>query len=115
MSDITKDGIKVESIETLEGLKGQLVQVYYPGEKGYVAGVLKKVEPTKRIKNGEEIKDVTIYLKNGVERPDKPIPLSLYEKMQRTGRAIPEVFIPRTKERGIRYMLLLQVPEEEIS
>ena len=46
MIDITKDGIKVESIETLEGLKGQLVQVYYPREKGYVAGVLKKVEPT---------------------------------------------------------------------
>jgi len=113
MESITKDGIKVESIETLEGLIGQLVQVYNPGRRGYVAGVLKKVEPTKRMKGDEEIKDVTIYLKNGVERPDKPIPLSLYEKMQRTGKTVPEVFIPRTKERGIRYMLLLEVPEEE--
>jgi len=92
-----KDEFKrVKSIEELESLTGELIQIHYPEPDDYIIGYLKKAEKSKKID------DIEMYLSSFVRRKGKSIPISLYKNLPKH----PKVFIPRVLRRGIEYMIM---------
>jgi len=103
-SAVVEEFKPVESVEELKVLEGELIQIYNPKFNEYVVGRLKKVEETKRTVKGMEKIDVVIYLKRGFRKTGMIIDMESYEENLKKPRVIiPEVYIPRVKERKIEY------------
>jgi len=99
---------RVESVEELRILEGELVELHFPTTDVYAVGRLEKPRMLKRVVKGEEKPDISIYLKDCVIRWRRAIPMGLYEKMS---EKIPSRYIPRVMERGIKYKRMLPPPD----
>jgi len=112
MAAADKDQFKrIEGIEELKSLVGQLVQFYNPEADGYAMGKVKKVYSSKRTVEAKEEIDMAIELKDGVQRPGKPYTIEKYEEIRERRSA---VHIGRVMKRGMRYMVMSE-PSEQIS
>lgn len=102
----------VEKIEELKNLIGELIQIRYPRHPKpdeFVMGHLGRVEESERTIDGEKIKEIVIYMKNGYRKVGMTVTFNEYrDALRETGKIHPEVYIPRVKKRGIEYIVMLE-------
>ena len=116
-SEIKHEFKKIESIEELNNLGNKLIQIRYPRHPKpdeFILGRLGRVKEPERTIDGEKIKDIVIYIKNGYRKVGTTITFDEYQNALQENKEIrpkvrkihPEVYIPRVKKHEIEYMVM---------
>ncbi len=106
---IKRTGRKREDIKiyNLRPRREELVQLLFPSDDPkktiFRMGKLGRVENSKRLVPGTDVSDVSIYIKEGLERPEKIFDIFLYLEKKNMWQSI---YVPNIIRRGVKFVYM---------